>query len=191
MPLFDVRADFALDTEIEVDLGYNVFDRGVTEEFSDESYFSTQSVEADGGSLLFVVDTSSEEEAEEMAREVIFDGMEVEDDNGLTWQVSNVSFDIEEREIPMDAERAKLLVTEYLDSMEGMDDELKLAFSFLLELVVVQRTEIATLQGKVTDQRSEITRLDSLVARQSGEIDRLTNGPDGSEAPETIGLESN
>jgi hypothetical protein len=139
MPRYNINADFALTTEIECDPGYHAFSTEGTEEFSDESYFSTQSIEADGGNLRFVIVADSEEQATEKACEVISDGMEVEDSNGLTWLVEQVNIDVEAIEEPMTALRAKALIEEYLSSMEGMDEDLKEAFSFLLDLLTTAR----------------------------------------------------
>jgi hypothetical protein len=135
MPRFDVSVEFTLDTEIEVDLGYHSFNEGDTLEFSDESYFSTQSVEADGGRLQFVVEADSLESAEDAASEVIRDGGEVEDSNGLTWLISNVSFEIEEIVPPMDLPKAVEVIKGYLAVQENLNEEEKEAFRFLLDFI--------------------------------------------------------
>lgn len=171
VPRYDVSAEFNLYSEIEVDLGYHSFNEEGTEEFTDESYFSTQSVEADGGRLQFVVEADSEESAEEIAAQVISDGNEVEDSNGLTWMVSNVSFDIEKVIVPMDLDRATALVQVYLSEMEGMDDDLKEAFSFLMDTLVDQSRLLIEQRGTITELRSEITRLTTEAPEpQLGEV---------------------
>jgi hypothetical protein len=162
MPKYNVSVSFTLETEIEVDLGYRAFDSGEAEDFSDDSYFSTQSVEADGGNLTFVVEASSEEEAEEKATEVLSEGVEVEDGNGLTWLVVGVSYDIEVIEIPMDLSRARLLIEEFISSMEGMDEDLKEAFSFLLDLVGTTPT-LAARDAEIRRLQGEVERLGTLV----------------------------
>jgi hypothetical protein len=192
VPRFNVNVTFSLRTMVEPEgIRFDHNNDAVTD-LEDQSYFRSNEIDADGGAISFECECETEDDAEAISEEIVYDGMEVEDDAGFTWVVDDRSVEVEKVEIPMDAERAKLLVTDFIDSMEGMDDELKLAFGFLLELVSLQREDILRLEGRVTDHRSEITRLDSVVARQAGEIDRLTAGPDGSEAPgEVVGYESN
>jgi hypothetical protein len=138
MPRFNVSAEFTLTTEIEVDLGYHAFSSEGTEEFSDESYFSTQSVEADGGRLQFVIEADDEAQAEEKATEVIGEGGEVEDGNGLTWLVEQVSYEVEEIVPPMDLPKAVELIRGYI-SVQEMDEELKEAFRFILDYLTQPR----------------------------------------------------
>lgn len=180
MPRFDVTAEFTLSTEVECDLGYHSFDDSGTEEFSDESYFSTQSVEADGGRLQFVIEADSEEEANEKAVEVITDGIEVEDSNGLTWLVQDVTIEVEEIIVPMTREFADAIVRQWLSGRE--DDELTRAVEFLLgefdrlgSKIQELGTEIGTLSQSLRDAELKVAEL-------AGELDRLKNGADGSEA---------
>ena len=135
MPKFNITASFSLTTEIEVDLGYRAFDYSEVENFENESYFSVQPVEADGGSLVFTVEAEDEENAEEKAQEIISEGMEIADSDDLTWLVTDVSFDIEPVEEPMDVTRAKELVTKFIEDYPSMNPELKEAFLFLLRLI--------------------------------------------------------
>lgn len=180
MPRFDVSAEFTLSTEIECDLGYHSFDDSGTEEFSDESYFSTQSVEADGGRLQFVIEADSEEEANEKAVEVITDGIEVEDSNGLTWLVQDVTFSVEEIIVPMNLDRAREIIRVWLDGRD-QEDELSEALDFLLaefdrlgSKIQELGTEIGTLSHALRDAEAKVAEL-------AGDLDRLKNGPDGSE----------
>jgi len=165
VPKFKVEIEFDLESQIEPD-GIRFYEPEGVEDYEDSSYFQSAAVEVYGGAVGFDVEAEDEDAAERVAHDVVYDGMEVEDDNGLTWQAVNVKFTVEVVEIPMDLVRAKLLVEAYLDQMEGMDDDLKEAFGFLLSTVYNQANTI-------TDHRAEITRLDSVVARQAGEIDRL------------------
>jgi hypothetical protein len=163
---YNVTVEFDLSTEVEADLDSDQFypDDSRVKEYEESSYFSTGSVEVSGGSIAFTVEAEDEEEAESVAYTVVYDDMEVEDRNGLTWMLAGVSVEVEEVIVPMTTERAVELVTAFIDSMDGMDDDLREAFSFLLQVVSTQGTRIAAL---------------------SGELDRLRNGPDGSEAAVT------
>jgi hypothetical protein len=159
LPRFNIRADFSLGTEIEVDLGYNAFSEDGTEEFSDESYFSTQSVEADGGSLLFVVEAEDENDAEEQAAQVIGEGGEVEDRNGLTWLIQNVSYDIEVIEVPMTLERAREILTGLVSS--GDDEEVREAVEFVFDA-------FASMDARLSEATARIAGLVARVEQAEG-----------------------
>jgi len=174
VPKFKVEIEFDLETQIEPD-GIRFDEPEGVEDYEDSSYFQSAAVEVYGGAVGFDVEAEDEDAAERVAHDVVYDGMEVEDDVGLTWQAVNVKFTVERVIVPMTQEFAVALVQKFIAEMEGMDDELREAFGFLLSTVVNQAQMIS-------DHRAEITRLDSVVARQAGEIDRLTSGPDGSEA---------
>lgn len=180
MPKFNVTIEFGVSTEVEpdgvrFDLRYN--DHDGIEEYEDSSYFSRQDVSCDGGSVSFQVTAEDEDAAEEIAHTVVYDGMEVDDDNGFAWLVGDVNYDIEEVEIPMDLDRATTLVEAYLASMEGMDDDLKEAFGFLMDAVVDQARRNVELASTITELRSENTRLGRLLTE-------LQVAQAGSEAPE-------
>ena len=147
MPKFTVNASFSLQTEIEPD-GINLthsLDLSETaddESAEDESYFRSQEIECDGGDVRFVVEASDEYEAEQKAGGIISDGMEVEDNSGLTWLITNVSFDIEAVEEEMTVEKAKNVVKAWLVAVPrtGMDgdlipSEVRAALLFLLDRV--------------------------------------------------------
>lgn len=165
MPRFNARIEFDLATEIEPEFYSGVGDESVegVSEYSDESSFYRGDLSVTGGEVLFVVEAPSEEEAEEIAAQVVEDGNVVDDSNGIGWEIQNVTISVEEIETPMDTERAKVLVTEYLDQMEGMDDELKLAFQFLLELVTVQREDIRRAEQRVASLTLEVESLRPLA----------------------------
>jgi hypothetical protein len=133
MPRFNITAQFDLSTEIEPEL-YGSFDSSA-DEFSDESYWGTQNVTADGGDLRFVVEADSEEDAQLVAAQTIFDGQEVEDRNGLTWLVENLNVEVEEVIPPLTTESAKLIVSTWLGEQD-IPVEVKEALQFLLARVV-------------------------------------------------------
>jgi len=168
VPKYNVNVSFSLRTMIEPE-GIH-FDRDIpegVEDFSDESYFRNNEIDADGGAVSFTVEAESEEDAERISEEIVYDGQEWEDNAGFTWIVDDRSVEVEKVIVPMTQEFAVALVQKFIAEMEGMDDELREAFGFLLSTVVNQAQMIS-------DHRAEITRLDSVVARQAGEIDRLT-----------------
>jgi hypothetical protein len=136
VPKFQIAATFELTTEIEVDLSPSAFDNGNVDydEFSDESYFQTTSVESSGGDLRFVVIADDEDEARALAAEVIHDGQEIEDRNGLTWLVDSVDIEVEPVEEPMDKERALQIVQRFIED-SVLDAEVKEALIFLIRLI--------------------------------------------------------
>jgi len=162
MPRYNVTAEFSLTTEIEPEVGRYSFDQGATEEYEDSSYWQSAELSVDGGSLSFVVVADDEENAERMASDVISDGQEIEDGNGLTWLTENVSVEIEEIEIPMDLDRAKSLIVSFLDGFEGMDEEYEEAFRFTLDLLTTIPL-LAARDAEIRRLQAEVTRLGSLL----------------------------
>lgn len=112
MPKYQITASFSLETELYPELRRS-FDSGNTEAFEDESSWSSESVECRGGDIRFVVDAEDEDNAERMAEDVIYDGMEAEDDNGITWAVVNVNIEIEAVEPSI--EEALALLAEFAE----------------------------------------------------------------------------
>lgn len=138
MPKFNITAEFNLTTEIEPELGYGSFDSGDAEDFTDNSYFRSGEVTADGGSVTFVIEADDEEDAERKAEEVISTGSEVEDSNSLTWLIEDVRFEVEEIEEEMTKSRAVALIEAYLIMLSDtgkLDPVLREAFEFLLREV--------------------------------------------------------
>ena len=135
MPKYDITVTFDLETSLDPDFYGHRWDEGVTlEGIEDGSYFSTQHVTVDGGSLSFQVEATDEGDAESKAFEVIQEGSEVEDTNGWTWVAANVSVEVEPVEEPMDLVKATELVTAYLMDQE-LPEELKEAFRFILSRI--------------------------------------------------------
>ena len=130
---YQIEARFSLTTEIECEVSRYGWNDTSVSDFNDNSYFRSSSVEADGGELTFVVEAEDEGGAEEAANEVIYEGQEVEDSNGLTWLVERLDITVELVEVPMDLTRAKELIAAFIASFEGMDEDLKEAFTFILD----------------------------------------------------------
>lgn len=97
---YKVTAEFSLETRIEPDgVRFDGFGSDA-EQFSDDSYFSDTEVEVYGGGVSFEVEAEDEDAAAEKSADVIYDGQEVEDDNGFTWMVTNLNVEVEELEAP-------------------------------------------------------------------------------------------
>ena len=120
MPRFNVEATFGLRTVIEPDFYSDSPGDADANDYADNSYFRAADVEVDGGNITFWVEAEDEHDAERQAEQVISDGSEVEDSNGLTWEVCDVSFSIEKDEMTRD--EAFAIVRRLLDrlSAEGV-----------------------------------------------------------------------
>jgi len=160
VPRYNVNVSFSLRTTIDPE-GIR-FDRDYPDsvtDLEDQSYFRTQEMDADGGAISFECEAESEQDAEAISEEIVYDGMEVEDDSGFTWVVDDRSVEVEKVIVPMTTEFATALVQKFLAEMEGMDDELQEAFSFLLALTVDQQTRIRELEATVATMHAEVARL--------------------------------
>lgn len=115
VPKFKVEAEFSLYTTIEYDGYADIGDEGEVEDYQNNSYFSSTEVECSGGSVSFTLVADDEEDAERKADMVISDGIEVEDRNGLTWAVQDVTFRIERDEMSRD--EAFVIVRRLLDRL--------------------------------------------------------------------------
>ena len=163
MPKFNVSVSFSLRTLVEPD-GIR-FDRDTpegVEDISDESYFRNSEVDADGGNVTFTVECEDEEAAETISEEIVYDGMEVEDDNGFTWQVDDRSVEVEKVEIPMDLDRATSLIRSFLDGFEALDEEYEEAFGFILDLIGTVPT-LAERDAEIRRLKIEVERLGGLL----------------------------
>ena len=119
MPQYRVTASFTLTTQIEPD-GVR-FDYDVEgEDVEDHSYFSAQDVECDGGEVSFTVEAVDEDSAEAVASESFREDQEVEDSNGFTWLITDVSYEVEQIREPMTLDRAQKILS---DLARGTDDE--------------------------------------------------------------------
>jgi hypothetical protein len=136
MPRFQITAEFDLTTEIEPEVSRHSFDSSYGDDFEDNSYWQADQITSSGGSLSFVIEAEDEEDAERRAEEnVISDGQEIEDANGITWLTESVSFEVEEIVPPLTVETAKLLVSTWLGEQD-IPVEVKEALQFLLARVV-------------------------------------------------------
>jgi hypothetical protein len=132
VPKFNIVVDFSLTTEIEVEVDRHAFlDPSGVDAYEDDSYFQSASVESTGGNLKFQIEAEDADDAERQVEELIHDGQEIEDRNGLTWLTDSVSVDIEEVEEPMTVASATQTVLDYLRTT-SVPTEVQEAIRFLL-----------------------------------------------------------
>jgi len=115
VPKFKVSAEFGLYTELEYDGYGDIGDSGSVEDYENNSYFGSEGISVSGGDVTFTVEAEDETDAERQAEDIIGDGTEVEDRNGLTWTVENVSYTIERDEMTRD--EAFVIVRRLLDRL--------------------------------------------------------------------------
>lgn len=162
MAKYQITARFSLDTQLEPEFHpASVWDIGAVEEFSDESAFRMQEISCRGGEIKFQVEADSEESAEDEAREVVFDGQEVEDTNGFTWEVNEVEFDIDEIEPSMDIDEAISVLSDFAAASRHDSDESLKRAAFAASIVMDDRLNL-------------VQRTDSLMARLDEANERIT-----------------
>jgi hypothetical protein len=116
VPKFNCEAEFSLETEIEYDSYGNLpYDESIGSDHADNSYFGSENVTLNGGSVTFTVEADDDADAYRVAADVVADGMEVEDRNGLTWAVTDVSITVERDEMTRD--EAFVIVRRLLDRL--------------------------------------------------------------------------
>jgi hypothetical protein len=182
MSKWTVEAEFSLTTTIEPDSIQ--FDEGDSEEFEDNSYFSGESITCSGGSLSFVIEADDDYDAHRAAEEIISDGGEVSDYNGLTWLVEDVQFTVTEVEEPMTLERA----TEILNRVAAdSGDEVEKAVEFVLAAITAERAKVAAQQSQINALVASVEELKQTVAKLTEMVQLATQQAD--ERPAVTNLE--
>ena len=137
MPRFNTTISFNLRTSVEPDgVHFDAYGVDGVEDINDDSSWYEADVTSDGGCVTCVIVADSEEEATEKAAEIVNEGSEVEDRNGLTWLIEDISVEVEEIEEPMTRERAKTLIALWLGDAD-IPEDVREAFRFLLNEFVV------------------------------------------------------
>jgi len=176
MPTFEGSVTFEIETQIEPD-GIR-FDRYAPEgvEVEDESYFSSQDIRIDGGSIGLKIEAETLEAAERLAQEIISEGAEYEDDNGFTWVASSVYVELEKVEEPMTLVRAQEILTNLVSNSD--DEEIGEAVRFVFTYIAELGTRISSLVTQVerlTAGTGAIGRAERFVAT-GGDTEVLTEG---------------
>jgi hypothetical protein len=159
---FDIEVTFDLETSIEFDGSINLDDSETLEGVDVNMSYDSSDVSLSGGTVTFVVEADGPYEAESKAESVVSEGYEVQDSDGLTWVIANVSVSVEEIEEPMTLERAVQILTDLVDSHDGVDDEAREAFAFIL----AHLAKIESLKAQVELQAAKITALEQRQAAQ-------------------------
>ena len=126
---YKITAGVVIATAVEPD-GY--FDTYDALEFEDESSWYSHDVSAEG-SVTFMVEADSEEEAQEKAREIL-DNISFHS-NDIEWEIEDTTIEnVECIEEPMDMGRAKEIILEWLNrDQEALSTPLREALRFVVE----------------------------------------------------------
>jgi len=169
MPKYRVTAEFSLGTSIEFDGNIereiNTPD-GVTVE-EDNSYWSSEEVTSSGGEIVLLIEADDEDEAEELAREAVADGCEIEDQNSFTWVIEDVNFSVEalETELPT-LEEALVTLGEFAESKREDEEwgEIARAAIVVLDTLGTVEARVSSLEARLEEQSQRIEGLVNLAA---------------------------
>jgi len=169
---YRIGVEFSLETQIEPEGVERQFDNDNVsyDEFEDGSYFATQSVECDGGQVSFTVEAEDEDEARSKAEEVIFDGQEFEDNNGFTWVVAGVNYDVEAQEWEPTVDEAIEVLKDFVNehAHEGTGEgqgRVAKAAAVVLDDHSRLSARVSHLEGRVSDLDQRITELSARLAQ--------------------------
>jgi hypothetical protein len=167
---YRVTVNFDLETEISPEGVERHFESGNVDfvDFEDQSYFSTQSVTCDGGEIVFTVEADSEDAAEDLAREVMDDGSEYEDDNGFTWVSSGVQYSIEAEEYEPTVEEAVEVLSTWVE--ENVGDGSGEGVSRVAKAAQVVLDDHARLGRRVADLETRVAGLDEQIRQLSARL---------------------
>jgi hypothetical protein len=131
---YRVRAQLSLSTEVEPDghlSGMDDDERVL--DYEDMSSWDREPITCGGGDISFEVEAVGEEDARNIADDIL-DGAHYVGDGYFEWEIGHWEIsDIEEIEPPMDLEQALEIIRAYFGTAEGLTDEQRAAFLFVLE----------------------------------------------------------
>ena len=162
MSKYQITTSFSLVTDMEPE-GFDAYDFvGDADEINDGSYFSSQTVECDGGEVTYVVEADDEDEAHDKADGNISDGNDFTDHNGFTWTITNVNHDVEIVEEPMTLDRAREILSSLADQHD--DDEVARAVSFLFDHLASLARQVAGLHTRVAELNAAAAQNDAAAS---------------------------
>lgn len=133
---YKIEAEYRLSTQLEPEgrlTGIEDDERAL--EYDDTSSFYGDEFTAEGGSVEFVVEATGEEDARVIADDLL-GSASYSGDGYFEWEVSDYRItSVEEIEPPMDLERALEIIRAYFGTAEGLTDEQRAAFVFMLERI--------------------------------------------------------
>ena len=135
MNKYMVTVGFTLGTSVEPDgLLRGIEDADGVTEYENQSSFYGESVSVDGGQVSFEIEAENEEIARSLAESIMADASY--SDDSLEWEIEGFDIiDIEALTPPMDKDTATNILRNFINSAEGLTDEQRAAFLFLLDLL--------------------------------------------------------
>lgn len=137
---YQIEAVFSITASVEPQNGYvtGIDDAEGVSDYEDSSSWYGESVTIEGGTVEFVVEADSEDEARDKATDIVDRAYFSGDD--LDWEISDMSIsEVTVIEPPMDMEKAMTLLRAVLDRLVvngQVNAEEQAAFLFILEKVV-------------------------------------------------------
>lgn len=166
MPKFSVEASFSLETRIEPEVSDHHWDNSDVTEFQGNSYFDGTDFSCRGGSISFVVDDEGFEDEDDVESwvkaNVIDEGNEVEDNNGITWIVVDLDFEIELLSTPLpDLSEALAKLGEFAEEHREDEEYGDVARSAIVVLAAFGSltSRVSSLEARIEEQNQRITSL--------------------------------
>ena len=151
---YEVEINFDLATSIEFDGSFD-FDYGDAEDVDERPSYDSGDVNVTGNTVTFTVEAENEDDAESKAYEVVSDGNEVNDGNGVYWSVDNVYVEVTAVEMTLDD--AFALLRDY-DSDSNPEDVAE-AIKLVLDHVETLKARIAALEAKLVEANKELAEI--------------------------------
>jgi len=163
-----VTVEFSLGTSIEAEVNDYHFDNGQITDFQGESYWSSEEITVSGGGFTFTCEddsfTDEDDITEWVKAQVIDDGNEVEDANGITWIVEELDISVEIEELPLPTyEEALVTLGEFAESKRN-DEE----WGEVARAAVVVLDTLGTVEARVSNLEAQVASLIE-AAKQTGE----------------------
>lgn len=170
---YRVGVEFSLETQIEPEGVERQLDNGNVDydDFEENSYFSTQSVECDGGNVAFTVEADDEDDARSKGEEVIFDGQEFEDNNGFTWVVASVNYDVEQLEWEPTIEEAIEVLMDFVN--EHLSEGTEEGQGRVAKAAQVVLDDHARLGNRVQTLETRVSGLDEQIRQLSARLQQV------------------
>jgi hypothetical protein len=162
---FAVEVSFDLSTQIEPEINDYNWDSSEVTDFEGNSYFSGGDLTVSGGGFTFVVSDDGFEDEEDakswVEQNIIDEGNEVQDNNGITWIVENLDISVEAQETELPSlEEALATLGEFAESRREDEEWGEIArsavvvidaFGSLTARVSSLETQVATLVAKAEE----------------------------------------
>jgi hypothetical protein len=166
----EVKVEFSLGTTIEPEVNDFHWDNGQIAEFRGESYFRSEEITSTGGEITFIVEDEFEDEddvVEWVKSQVIDDGNEIEDQNGITWVVEDIDITVELQELPLPSlDEALSTLGSFAEEHRNDEEhgEIARAALVVLDAFGSLTVRVTSLETRLEEQSQRIEGLVALAA---------------------------